>query len=144
MENNGTQSFSSSPQAVWDALHNGALLQQCIPGAEEVSWQGDSAVSARVSVGIGPFRGAGTVQAQVAEQQAPSHLKLVFNRQGAHNSAQGALTVDLAPEGAGTRVTYGASATLGGPIAVLDNPLSRPLVDHAIGEFFSNLKKHVG
>lgn len=144
MEINGTQSFSSSPQAVWDALHNSALLQQCVPGAQEVSWQGDSAIATRVSLGIGPFRGEGTVQAQVAEQQAPSHLKLVINRQGAHNTAQGALTVDLAPEGAGTRVAYGASATLGGPIAVLDNPLSRPVVDHFIGEFFSNLKKQVG
>lgn len=76
--------------------------------------------------------------------QLAARLKLVFNRQGAHNSAQGALTVDLAPEGAGTRVSYGASATIGGPIAMLDNPLSRPLVDQTIGHFFNNLKQRLG
>ena len=143
MELNGTRNFAASPQAVWAALHDSAALQNAIPGAEEVSWQGDSAISARVKLGLGPIIGTFGLMAQVVEQSAPSHLKFAINRQGANNRIQGNLTVDLAPDGAGTVLTYAGSAQLEGPIAMADNPLTRPLVQGAINQFFDNLAKQV-
>jgi uncharacterized protein len=142
MELKGTRTFSAHPQQVWAALHDASILQSCIPGAEEFAWQGDSAVSARVSVGIGPFKGTGTLQAQVTEQVAPTHLKLVMHRQGAHNSADGALVIDLAPDSdAGTIASYSGTAVLGGPIAAIDNPLTRPFIDQALDQFFARLER---
>lgn len=139
----GTRKLSANPQAVWAALHNGSMLQKCMPGAEQVTWQGDTAVSALLNVGIGPFKGQGGITAQVAESAAPSHMKLVFNRKGAHNSAEGSLTVDLAADGAGTQVNYNCDATIGGMAAALDNPLTRPLLDQQLGKFFERLDEQV-
>ncbi len=142
MELKGTQEFSASPQAVWNALHNGDVLKQAMAGAEEVRWDSNTLV-ARVNVGIGPVKGTYGAQAQETESSPPSHMKLSFNRQGSSNTVTGDATIDLAPNGSGTTLNYAVNASLGGPIAALDNPLTRPLVDRGIGQFFSSLAQKV-
>lgn len=143
MELNGTHRFAANRQAVWNALHNSAALQNSIPGAEEVAWQGDSAISLRVKVGVGPINGTFSGQAQVTEQTPPSHLKLSINRRGSTNAVQADVTIDLADEGAGTVLTYHGTARLEGPIAMADNPLTRPLAEGALGQFFNNFAKQI-
>jgi carbon monoxide dehydrogenase subunit G len=58
-------------------------------------------------------------------------------------SVSGSLSVDLAPDGAGTLLTYNAQGTLNGAFAMLDNPLTRPLIDGQIGQFFSKLEAQI-
>ena len=53
------------------------------------------------------------------------------------------IVVDLAPDGAGTQLSYSGSADLGGPIALLDNPLTRPLIDQAVDQAFSRLATQI-
>ena len=144
MEIKGSRKFAASPETVWNALHDPATLQKCIPGAEEISWQDANTLFAKVNLGIGPIKGNYAGTAQVAEQQAPSHLKLVFNRKGASASIEGAATIDLVPDGSGTTVNYGATANLGGVLGALDNPLTRPIVDQGLGQFFSKLDQQLG
>jgi uncharacterized protein len=139
MELSGKRTLNGGPDRLWAAIHNADVLRECIPGAEEVTFLDPTTVKVRLNVGIGPFKGHGSVRIQFAEETAPTHVKLVVNRSGEHNSAQGALTVDLAPAGAGTELQFAGSATLGGPIAVLDNPLTRPLVDSGVSDFFQRL-----
>jgi carbon monoxide dehydrogenase subunit G len=109
MELNGTQKFSAPPQAVWDALHNDGMLKNAAPAAESISWQGANAVT--VAGGVGPIKG--TLTAQVVEQSAPTHMKLAVNR----TQIAGALTVDLAPDGSGTVLTYAGSITANGALS---------------------------
>lgn len=143
MELNGTRNLTASPQAVWATLHDSAALQNAIPGAEEVTWQGDSSVVARIKINLGPINSTFGLTAQVVEQSAPTHLKFAINRQGVSSRIQGQLSVDLAPDGAGTVLTYAGTATLEGPIAIADNPLTRPLVQNAINQFFDNLARQI-
>lgn len=144
MELSGKRTLKASPDRVWEALHNPDVLRECIPGAEEVTFLDPATIRVRLNVGIGPFKGHGGVRFQLSEPTEPTHLKLVFNRAGDHNSAQGALTVDLAPDAAGTVLLYAGSAVLGGPIAVLDNPVTRPLVDSTVSDFFKRLDQKIG
>src|SRR5262245_14345064 len=108
MELNGTHKFAASPQAVWNALHDANVLKKSIPGADNVAWQGDSAFT--MTGGVGPFKGSLT--AQVVERTSPSHMKFAVNRA----SANGTLTVDLAPDGAGTLATYAANIDASGAL----------------------------
>src|SRR5262249_26131415 len=132
MELRGTHTFAASPQAVWDGLHNPEVLKASIPAAKSVSWDGSDKLVFQAEVGIGPVKGSGWGDLKVVESNAPSHMKLEINRQGGHNTVKGELVVDLAPNGSGTQLSYNGSAVLGGPIAALDNPLTRPLIDQAI------------
>lgn len=140
MELNGTHKFAAPPQAVWDALHNGAILKNAIPGADEVAWQGNSAIAFRGSIGAGPVNlGTVAVQAQVVENSAPNHLKIAINR----TSASGTVTIDLAPDGAGTLLRYVANAQLSGPAAVADNFAMRPVIDGVLNRVFSSLDSQI-
>lgn len=142
MELNGTHNFTAAPAAVWAALHNATMLQNSIPGAEEVSWQGDSALSIRAKVPV-LNRSLG-IMAQVVEQTPPSHLKFSLNRQGVSSRVQGEMTVDLAPNGAGTTLTYAGTAQMEGPIALaVENPIARGLAHKAVDQFFESLAKQI-
>lgn len=142
MDLKGTQEFSASPQAVWNALHNADTLKQAMAGAEEVRWESNT-LFVRANVGIGPVKGTYGAQAQETESAAPNHMKLSFNRQGSSNTVNGDATIDLAPNGSGTTLSYAVNASLGGPIGALDNPLTRPLVDKGISGFFASLAQKV-
>ena len=134
MELNGTQKFSASPQAVWDALHNDDILKSSIPAAESIAWQGDNAVT--VSGGIGPIKG--TLTAQVVEQTPPSHMKFAVNR----TQVSGTLSVDLAPDGSGTTLTYAGSVNASGAVGA-GLAMAQGMIKGQIDQFFSRLETHV-
>jgi carbon monoxide dehydrogenase subunit G len=139
MELRGTRAYQASPQAVWDSLHDPEILQASIPGAKYVTWDGPDKLVFQIEVGIGPVKGSGWGELKIVESNAPNHMKLDLNRQGEHNTAKGEIVVDLAPNGGGTQLSYSGSAVLGGPIAMLDNPLTRPLIEQAVDQAFSRL-----
>lgn len=140
MELNGTHKFAAAPQAVWDALHNGTILKNSIPGADEVAWQGDNAIAYRGSIGAGPLNlGTVAVQAQVVEQSAPNHLKIAINRA----SASGTVSLDLAPDGAGTLLRYAANAQLSGAAAMADNFAMKPIIDGVLNRVFASLDSQI-
>jgi carbon monoxide dehydrogenase subunit G len=139
MELSGTHRFAASRQVVWDALHNSAVLQKCIPGAEEVAWQGESAIRARVRLGLGPINGSYGGQVDVLEHTAPSHLKVALKRSIIDATA----TVDLTDEGTGALATYFGTAVLGGGLSALDNILGRQMAQGALGQFFKNFEQAI-
>jgi carbon monoxide dehydrogenase subunit G len=140
MEISGTHRFAANRQAVWNALHNSAILTKAVPGAEDVSWQGDSAVAARVNVGVGPISGKFAGQVQVEQQVPGSLIKLSINR----TSVQAEATVNLADDGTGTLVSYTAHAKLSGAYAVADNPITKQMAQGALGQFFKNFEAQLG
>jgi len=141
MDISGTQQFTSSPQAVWDAFHNASILQSSIPGAQDVSWQGESALTLTISLpSVGPIGGtARAVTAQVVENTPPSHMKMTLNRGPVAATA----TVDLAPNGSGTSLTYNAHAALSGPMGLFDGA-AKPIVEGQLKQFFTKFQQQVG
>lgn len=137
MEVSGTQNFSASPQAVWDALHNPAKLAAA--GASNVQWA-DNAVTATINLpnAIPQVGGTRTVTADIVESSAPSHLKFTLNR--SILSATG--TVDVAPNGSGSTLTYNAVASLSGPLGAFEG-MAKPMVQNQISQFLANFAQQV-
>jgi carbon monoxide dehydrogenase subunit G len=142
MELNGTHKFSANRQAVWDALHNSAALQHCIPGAEQIAWQAN-AIAARVNVGIGPLKGTFDGQVSVVENTIPSTVRLALNRSGSRGSVQSEAQITLTDDGAGTLLTYRGTATLTGQLAIVDNFVGKQAADLALGQFFKCLEGQI-
>jgi len=135
MDLKGSHAFASAaPQAVWDALHNSAVLKSAAPGAvQNIEWQGNSAIA--FTGGVGPISGSGT--AQVVSQTPPSSLQVAVNRAG--NSAT--LTVSLAPNGSGTNLSYDANVS--GPLSMALLPM-KGLIEGQINQFFDRLASQLG
>lgn len=138
MELNGVQSFSTAPQAVWDALHNPATLHSAA-GIADVKWS-DGSVSATISVPsiAGPFAGTRTLEGQIIENTPPSRLKIALSRGPINATA----TVDLAAEGAGTKLTYAISAAVSGPLGPMAE-MGKPMIQSQINQLFAKLAQSV-
>jgi uncharacterized protein len=134
MEIKGTHKFAASPQAVWNALHDSTILQNCMPAGNSAQWQGTDAIAA--TVGIGPIKGS-TV-ARVTEQTPPNHMKVVASGGGVTAS----LTVDLVADGIGTVANYNAVAEGSGP-ASAGLAIAKPAIDSGIGAFFGRLESQI-
>ncbi len=135
MELSGSQSFSAAPQAVWDALHNPSTLQNAA-GVANVQWT-DSAVIATVTLPsiAGPFAGTRTLQGGLSEYTPPNHMKINLNRGPVNATA----TIDLAAEGAGTKLSYAVSAAISGPMAPVVETMGKPIIEGQLNQFFSKL-----
>ena len=130
MELSGSQNFSVGPQAVWDGLHNPSVLQSAA-GLQNVQWT-DNSVTATVTLpNLGPISGTRTVTVAV-EQTAPSQMKFSLNR--SILSANG--TIDIAPSGSGSTLTYNASSTVNGALAMVEG-VAKPMVQGQINQFFA-------
>jgi carbon monoxide dehydrogenase subunit G len=140
MDISGTHRFAANRQAVWEALHNSGVLTKSIPGAENVSWQGESAIAASVNVHVGPIGGKFAGQVQVVQSVPASLIKLAVNR----TVVQAEATVNLADDGAGTLVSYSGNAKLSGAYAVADNPITKQMAQGALGQFFKNFEAQLG
>jgi carbon monoxide dehydrogenase subunit G len=137
MELSGSQNFSASPQAVWDALHNPTVLQNAA-GLQNVQW-GDNSVTATVTLpNLGPISGTRVVTVSVDESSAPSHLKFSLSRSVL--SANGA--IDIAPNGSGSTLTYNAVGTVSGPLAAFEG-IAKPMVNSQLSQFFAKFAQLV-
>ena len=132
----GSHTFASaSPQAVWDALHNSATLQAAAPAADSVQWQSDNALA--IAGGIGPFKGS--LVATVTQQNPPNSMQLTANRGGVN----GVVTLNLAPQGAGTLLTYDANIEASGAVGMALGA-AKPLIEGQLNSFLNNLDKQIG
>jgi carbon monoxide dehydrogenase subunit G len=131
MELSGSQNFSASPEAVWDALHNASVLQSAAP-VQNVQWS-ESAVTATVQLpNLGPISGTRNVTVNIDQSTAPSQLKFSLVRSVL--SATG--TVDITANGAGSTLTYMAVATVSGPLSAFEG-MAKPLAQTSLNQFFA-------
>ena len=132
MELSGSQNFSASPQAVWDALHNPTVLQNAA-GLQNVQF-GDNSLTASINLpNLGPLSGGvRTVTVSIDESSAPSHMKMSLNRSIVNANG----TVDIAPNGGGSTLTYSAVANVNGPLSAFEG-MAKPLVQSQISQFFA-------
>ena len=142
MEFKGRYSIPASPDAVWAALHDAAVLQQSIPGCEAVEKVSDTAFKARAMVKIGPvkarFEGRVELNAQTPEAGFTHALILKGEGQGgAAGFARGESQVRLAREGQGTILQYDAKANVGGRLAQVGQRLIDGAAKSLADEFFA-------
>ncbi len=142
MDLSGSHTFNAPPQQVWNALMNPTVLKECIPGAQDVSINGNQ-MNIVVHVSILGMSGDFTLGATIEQQSPPNHAVLAVDRTGSYGSLKGNVTIDLAPDGAGTNLTYNAHLDLSGKIGMADNPLGKGAAQQGLNSFFKNLDSKV-
>lgn len=139
MDFSGSHKFAASPQQVWDALTNPAVLKDAIPGAQSVSINGNT-IDATVHVNVPMLSGDFNGQIQIVSTTPPSQLVLGIDRSGGRGSIKGQATINLAPDGAGTNLSYDAHFDLGGVFGMANNPIGQGAAKSGLDTFFKNLE----
>ncbi len=141
MELAGEKLIAATPSEVWRALNDPAILANCIPSCESVERLSESETHARVLLRIGPVRTLFVGKILMSDIRPDEGCTMVFEGSGGNAGfANGRSTVQLARDGEATRLSYTASASVGGKLGQVGGRMIDAFAKKMADEFFGNLQ----
>jgi hypothetical protein len=147
MDLTGEYRIPASREAVWQALNDPEVLKQCIPGCEEIEKLSDTEMTAKVTAKVGPVKARFAGKVTLSDLDPPNGYKISGEGQGGvAGFAKGGADVRLAPDeaGAGTVLTYKATAAVGGKLAQIGSRLVEGTARQMADQFFGKFAEVVG
>ena len=145
MDMTGEQLIALPQRKVWEALNDPEVLKACIPGAEKVEKASDSEYRVLMTASVGPVKAKFSGKMSITDADPPNRYTLTFEGTGgAAGFAKGGAQVVLAPDGTSTRLSYTATATVGGKLAQVGSRLIDGIARKMAEEFFSRFNQAVG
>jgi carbon monoxide dehydrogenase subunit G len=137
MEMTGEQLIPLPQQRVWQGLNDPEVLKACIPGCESIERVSDSEYRVAMTASVGPVKARFNGKLLLADVNPPTSYRLAFEGSGgAAGFGKGGAEVRLAPEGAGTKLAYTATAQVGGKLAQVGSRLIDGVAKKMADEFF--------
>lgn len=129
----------ASKHKVYLALNDPEVLQQCIPGCEELIKHSDTELEAKVLLKIGPVKARFKGDVQLETSGAPDEFSLTGKGNGgAAGFAKGGAQVTLSADGETTILRYQAKADIGGKLAQLGGRLIQGTAKKLAKKFFKS------
>ena len=139
MEFRDTYAIPAAPGQVWSAMLDPEVMRRVLPGCRRLERIGETSFEVTLAAGIGVLRGVFTGTVVFRDLEPTSSCGLDIAAQGSLGRVAGNGTIELVPEGPGTRLGYHATFTFGGPMAGLGEGLMRTVADtltrDAMGRF---------
>lgn len=145
MELSDEITINASKEHVYAALNDPEILQQCIPGCEELIKQSDTELEAKVVLKVGPVKAKFSGNVQLDTAGAPDAFSLSGQGNGgAAGHAKGGAEVTLTAKGPDvTILRYDAKADIGGKLAQLGSRLIQSTAKKLAAKFFKSFAQVV-
>lgn len=137
MNLDGSASLHGSPEEVWTALTDPAVLARTIPGCLALERVGEDSYRMNVSVGVGAVKGTYAGEVHLTDQERPKSYVMHASGAGAPGQVRATVTIELAPDGDGTVLTYSADAVVGGPVAGVGQRMITGVAKRLAAQFFT-------
>jgi len=138
MEMSGSDRIAAPKEAVWAALNDPAVLQQCIPGCQKLEKVSDNEMTATVTLKVGPVKASFSGKVTLSDIDAPNSYRITGEGTGGvAGFAKGGANVRLEQDADGTMLHYDVDAQIGGKIAQLGSRLIDSTAKKLAGEFFT-------
>ena len=142
MELNDEIEINAPISTVYAALNDPEILQQCIPGCEELIKHSGTNLEAKVVLKVGPVKARFSGEVGLDQPGAPEKFALSGKGNGgAAGHAKGSADVTLRAEGDKTILAYAAKADIGGKLAQLGNRLVQSTAKKLAGKFFTTFSE---
>jgi carbon monoxide dehydrogenase subunit G len=141
MDIKGEYRIDANRQAVWDALNDPDMLQQCIPGCESLEKVSDTEFTAVVVAAIGPVKAKFKTALKLEDLDPPQRYRLVGESKAAAGFGSGSALVNLEEDDGGTQLTYDADFKVGGKLAQVGSRLVLGATRKTADEFFGAFSK---
>ncbi len=142
----GEERIAAPIQKVWEALNDPTVLQESIPGCQNLEMKSPTEMAATVVLKIGPIKA--TFQGEVTLNNLnPPHSYTIQGegKGGIAGFAKGGADVTLSEDGPdATVLKYAAKAEVGGKIAQLGSRLIESTSKKLAAQFFSTFGQKVG
>ncbi|KAE9629271.1 CoxG family protein [Parasedimentitalea maritima] len=144
MELNDEITIDAPMNRVYEALNDPEILQQCIPGCEELIKHSDTELEAKVVLKIGPVKARFGGNVVLDTSGAPSAFSLTGQGNGgAAGHAKGGADVTLEEADGKTVLRYTAKAEIGGKLAQLGGRLIQSTAKKLAAKFFKKFAEVV-
>jgi len=140
MKIEGKHRIEASPEKVFAALTDPAVLQRCIPGCEQMQKSGDNQYSAKLTAGVGPIKGVFRATVSLQDITPPRHYKLIVEGKGQPGFLKGTGELNLTAEGQGTVIDYAGDVNVGGVLASVGQRMIQGAANMLSSKFFSTLE----
>jgi uncharacterized protein len=140
MEISGQHRFSAPRGRVWELLLDPKILQQCLPGAEELIEVGPEEYEARMKIGVAAIRGTYQGRVKIVEKDEPNSYRMAVEGKGPAGQISGDAKIDLAEDGDGTLVNWAGNANVRGTLARVGGRVMQPAAKMIVGQFFTCLE----
>jgi carbon monoxide dehydrogenase subunit G len=138
----GEQWIPLPQQRVWEALNDPQVLKACIPGCESIDRVSDNEYRLAMTAAVGPVKAKFTGKLLLMDLDPPNSYRLAFEGSGGPAGfGKGGAQVRLAPEGAGTKLMYTATAQVGGKLAQVGSRLIDGVAKKMADEFFQRFNE---
>jgi hypothetical protein len=144
MEISGQHRFSAPRERVWELLLDPKILQQCLPGAEDLVEVGPEEYEARMKIGVAAIRGTYQGKVKIVDKEEPASYRMVVEGKGPAGQISGDAKMDLAVDGEGTLVNWSGNANVRGTLARVGGRVMQPAAKMIVGQFFNCLESKVG
>ncbi|MFD2740252.1 CoxG family protein [Sulfitobacter aestuarii] len=141
MQMSDTRHIAASPAEVYAALLDPRMLQNCVPGAQEVSGSVEDGYEATVVQKVGPVKATFRGRVVLSDLVPNEALRITGDgKGGAAGFAKGGADVRLAPKDGGTELSYDVEAKVGGKLAQLGSRIIDGFAKKMADQFFTNLQ----
>ena len=138
MEMTGEQLIPVAQAEVWRALNDPEVLKACIAGCESIERISDTEYRVAMVAAVGPVKARFNGKLLLSDLNPPNSYSLSFEGSGgAAGFGKGGAQVSLKTEGAGTRLSYTAKASVGGKLAQVGSRLIDGVARKMADDFFT-------
>lgn len=140
MEISGQHRFAAPRERVWALLLDPAVLQQCLPGAEDFQELGPEEYETRLKVGVAAIRGTYQGKVKIHSKDEPNSYKMAVEGKGPAGQISGEAVMELVADGDGTIVNWSGNANVRGTLARVGGRVMQPAAKMIVGQFFNCLE----
>jgi len=134
----GTSVLHATPDKVWAAITDPAVLAGVIPGCNELAPLGENHFALTVTLGVASIKGSYAGEVRLDDLVVPSSLTMVAAGSGGPGTIDTTVAVTLADLGDGTtQLTYDADAVVGGMVGGVGQRVLTSVAKKTAGLFFS-------
>ncbi|MFL9870145.1 CoxG family protein [Paraburkholderia megapolitana] len=145
MELTESYTLPVSQQRAWEALNDTTILRASIPGCDRIEVEQENVFALSMSVTVGPVKVHFKGRLRLTDIDAPRSYTIVFEGQGGTAGfGSGAAHITLESVGDDTtKLSYTASAHMGGKLAQIGSRILGGAVRKIVGEFFRRFGEQV-
>ena len=133
--------IDAPPAVVWESILDAEVLKACIPGCQELTGNPDDGFEAVVVQKVGPVKATFKGAVTLSDIDPGVSCRLSGEgKGGAAGFAKGGASVQLHPEGDGTKLTYDVDASIGGKLAQLGSRIIDSFARKLADQFFTRFQ----
>lgn len=136
----GVITINASPEKTFGSLSDPNFMISTIPDLQSSKVIDADHFEAKIKVGISIVRGNVDVKFEIKDKTGGNHARLVGDGSGAGSKMRIDSTLDLAPDGDGTKMSWSADADLSGLIAGIGSGILKAQSEKQVGQIFQNIK----